>query len=68
MKKSLGALFAAILILAMSAAGLCESLFVDNQETDKIYPERLNLRAEPTRNGAILRARLPRLLQRSGQP
>lgn len=54
MKKSLGALFAAILILAMSAAGLCESLFVDNQETDKIYPERLNLRAEPTRNGAIL--------------
>lgn len=27
---------------------------MDNRETDKVYPERLNLRAQPTKNGAIL--------------
>lgn len=45
----------AILALCMTVnAALGESLFVDNRETDKIYPERLNLRAEPSQNGAII--------------
>lgn len=54
MKKFLTIGFALMLIFAIAASGVGESLFVDNRETDKIYPERLNLRAEPTKNGAIL--------------
>ena len=53
MKKLLCALVALALLLS-AACGLGENLFVDNRETDKIYPERLNLRAQPTKNGAIL--------------
>lgn len=54
MKKTWGWALALILLLTLAAGGVCESLFVDNRETDKIYPERLNLRAEPSKNGAIL--------------
>ena len=43
MKKLLCAWIALALLLS-AACGLGESLFVDNRETDKIYPERLNLR------------------------
>mgnify|MGYP000396216201 CR=1 FL=1 len=46
MKKLLCAWIALALLLS-AACGLGESLFVDNRETDKIYPERLNLRAGP---------------------
>ena len=53
MKKLLCAWIALALLLS-AACGLGESLFVDNRETDKIYPERLNLRAQPAKNGAIL--------------
>ena len=54
MKKFLCAFAALIILLSAAACGMCESLFVDNRETDKIYPERLNLRAQPSKNGAIL--------------
>ena len=54
MKKTWTLILALVMLLSMTAAGVCESLFVDNRETDKIYPERLNLRAEPSKNGAIL--------------
>ena len=53
MKKLLCALVALALLLC-AACGVGESLFVDNRETDKVYPERLNLRDQPTKNGAIL--------------
>lgn len=54
MKKWLTMLAVVTLMLAIACAGLGETLYVDNRETDKIYPERLNLRAEPSKNGAIL--------------
>lgn len=54
MKKSLIALLALMAMLAVACAGVCDSLYVDNRETDRIHPERLNLRAEPSKNGAIL--------------
>ncbi|MGN0773696.1 MAG: SH3 domain-containing protein [Candidatus Ventricola sp.] len=54
MKRKCCMLLALVMLLSMAAAGICESLFVDNRETDKIFPERLNLRAEPSKNGAIL--------------
>ena len=54
MKTTWKLILALVMLLSMAAAGVCESLFVDNRETDKVYPERLNLRAEPSKNGAIL--------------
>lgn len=41
-----------LMLACASASG--ESLFVDNRETDKIYPERLNLRDQPSKNGGII--------------
>lgn len=52
--KKLKMILALVMLLSMAVSGVCESLYVDNRETDKIYPERLNLRAEPSKNGAIL--------------
>ena len=54
MKKSILSMLALALMLALACTGVCETLYVDNRETDKVYPERLNLRAEPSKNGAIL--------------
>ncbi|MBQ7886932.1 MAG: SH3 domain-containing protein [Clostridia bacterium] len=54
MKKTMTLLLALVMLLIMAACALGESLFVDNRETDKVYPERLNLRAEPSKSGAIL--------------
>ena len=45
MKKILCAFAALMILLSAAVCGVSESLFVDNRETDKIYPERLNLRA-----------------------
>jgi len=53
MKKTIGMLLV-MMIMVTAAGGLSESLFVDNRETDKVYPERLNMRAEPSKNGAII--------------
>ena len=53
MKKTICMLLTALLVFS-AAFALGESLFVDNKETDKVYPERLNLRSEPSKNGAIL--------------
>ena len=52
MKKTV--FLALVMLLIMTTCALGESLFVDNRETDRIYPERLNLRAEPSKNGGIL--------------
>lgn len=54
MKKALSILCMAVILLSLAGAALGESLYVDNRETDKVYPERLNLRGEPSRSGAIL--------------
>ena len=53
MKKLLCAWIALALLLS-AACGLGESLFVDNRETDKIYPERLNLRAQPSTDATVI--------------
>lgn len=52
MKKTM--LLALIMLMMLSACSFAESLYVDNRETDKVYPERLNLRAQPSKNGAII--------------
>jgi len=54
MKKTACVLLALLLAVGIIAGAAGESLFVDNRETDKVYPERLNLRSEPSKNGAIL--------------
>ena len=54
MRKWIVLQLAVTLVLALACTGMCETLYVDNQETDKVYPERLNLRTEPSKNGAIL--------------
>ena len=54
MKKTMLVILSLVMLMVMMTCALGESLFVDNRETDKIYPERLNLRAEPSRSGAIL--------------
>jgi len=54
MKKTICMLLTALMLLGMTVSAMGESLFVDNRETDKVYPERLNLRSEPSKNGAIL--------------
>lgn len=54
MKKAWIALLAALLLTALAAVGICETLYVDNRETDKIYPERLNMRDAPSKAGGIL--------------
>ncbi|MBE5799966.1 MAG: hypothetical protein E7321_08470 [Clostridiales bacterium] len=54
MKKTMMAILTLIMLFVMTSCALGESLFVDNRETDKIYPERLNLRAQPSKSGAIL--------------
>ena len=48
------ALALALLLSAVCAVGACETMYVDNRETDKIYPERLNMRDEPSKAGGIL--------------
>ena len=54
MKKILCAFAALMILLSAAACGMSESVFVDNRETDKIYPERLNLRAQPSANSDVL--------------
>ena len=54
MKNTMRFCLALLALCMLAASGVCESLFVDNRETDKVYPERLNLRDEPSQNGAII--------------
>jgi len=55
MNRKFFAMLAAVVLLAALAAGACaKTLFVDNRETDKQYPERLNLRASPSAQGDLL--------------
>lgn len=53
MKRRICVMLLAVMAFC-AAAGWGEPLYVDNRETDKVYPERLNLRAEPSKNGAIM--------------
>lgn len=53
-KRAWVALALALLLSAVCAVGACETMYVDNRETDKIYPERLNMRDEPAKTGGIL--------------
>ena len=54
MKKTACMLLALLLAVGIISGAAGESLYVDNRETDKVYPERLNLRSEASKNGAIL--------------
>lgn len=54
MKKAACVVLALTMLLSIVSVAMSESLYVDNRETDKVYPERLNLRSEPSKNGAIL--------------
>ncbi len=54
MKKCVTLLMAAAFVVTAVASGLCETLFVDNREESKVYPERLNMRSAPEKNGALL--------------
>ncbi len=52
MKKRI---LASMMAMCLLASGACaQTLYVDNRETDKLYPERLNLRAEPSAQGDLL--------------
>ncbi len=47
----------AVLVVLLTTVGLCEghaTLYVDNQEEDIAEPERLNLRAQPSTNAAVI--------------
>lgn len=52
-KRMLTGLLALLMLLACAAAS-GDTLYIDNRETDKIYPERLNLRAAPSADGDLL--------------
>lgn len=54
MKKSVFCLTAALIMTLLCAAACAESLYVDNRETDQLYSERLNLRAQPSSDGDLL--------------
>ena len=49
MKKTMTVILALVMLVMTMACAWSESMYVDNRETDKIYPERLNLRAQPGR-------------------
>lgn len=52
--KKVCCMLAALLLAAFAVTGVGESLYVDNRETDKVYPERLNLRDAPGKDGGML--------------
>lgn len=54
MKKTVCAMLTAFMALAFIFPCFGETLYVDNRETDKLYPERLNLRTEPNKGGGII--------------
>jgi len=54
MKKTMTVILTLVMLAMMMACAWGESLYVDNRETDKVYPERLNLRAQPSKTGAII--------------
>jgi len=54
MKKTVIMILAAFMALTFIVPVLGESLYVDNRETDKLYPERLNLRDKPDKGGGII--------------
>lgn len=54
MIRKLLCMMIALILLAACAQADGDILYVDNRETDKVYPERLNLRSEPSRDGGLL--------------
>lgn len=53
-KKIIGFVCVLLALLLVQAACLGDSLYVDNRESDRANLERLNLRAEASKNGAII--------------
>ena len=58
-KRGLTIILIVLMTLVLSEPACAKTLYVDNREKDKQYPERLNLRAEPTTQSGVL-AFLPR--------
>lgn len=54
MKKKICAWLCLFMGIMIAFPCLGETMYVDNRETDRLHPERLNLRAEPSKNGGIL--------------
>ncbi|MBR5224103.1 MAG: SH3 domain-containing protein, partial [Clostridia bacterium] len=38
----------------LASCACAQTLYIDNRETDKVFPERLNFRAEPSAQGDLL--------------
>ena len=54
MRKTMLLAAAALVMTLLFAAASADTLYVDNRETDKRFPERLNLRAQPASDGDLL--------------
>ncbi len=53
-RKTMLFMAAALVMTLLLAAASADTLYVDNRETDKLFPERLNLRAQPASDGDLL--------------
>ena len=53
-RRFFAALSSALLLCAIAAGSCAQTLYIDNRETDKQFPERLNFRAEPSASGDLL--------------
>ena len=54
MNRRLFAVLAAVLLCVLASCASAQTLYIDNRETDKVFPERLNFRAEPSAQGDLL--------------
>ena len=54
MNRRLLAALAAVLLCMLASCACAQTLYIDNRETDKVFPERLNFRAEPSAQGDLL--------------
>lgn len=54
MRKTMLLAAAVVMMTLLFAAASADTLYVDNRETDKRFPERLNLRAQPASDGDLL--------------
>ncbi len=53
-KRGLTIILIVLMTLVLSEPACAKTLYVDNREKDKQYPERLNLRAEPSAQGDLI--------------
>ena len=54
MNRRLFAVLAAVLLCVLASCASAQTLYIDNREKDKVFPERLNFRAEPSAQGDLL--------------